>query len=143
LHGRTTPKSDTRAETEVRKILEDLGRFHHTFESQVPIKTRFSPRTFIVDFLLDEDTVIEVHADHKAKWNTKTRRDKDAAKRECLLAERYFVIDIIGTDRQIARQANIIRNAILDSYKYNLDYTRIDLSTEDGIPVISHDSSEV
>jgi very-short-patch-repair endonuclease len=116
--------SDTTPEMAVRQILEGLPAPLNSFISQAPIKTRYSIHTFIIDFKVANQIVIEVHGDHSAKWHTKSRQAKDEAKTNCLLEEGYQVLDIFGTKRQIEKMRDNIAYWIqnvttnLDSYTY-------------------------
>jgi very-short-patch-repair endonuclease len=133
------PKADTSAEMEVRKILEGITEFKMIITSQQPIKTRYSPRTFIVDFMVGSNIVCEVHGDHRAKWFGKTRRAKDASKTNCLIAEGYNVIDIIGSASQIRKHAMAIHNWLKALMPYYHKYTLIDASTLKNSVAVNHD----
>jgi len=94
---RKVPTEDTAPERAMRRILEELGV---SFVSQEPIKTKFSIHTFKVDFLVRRQIVIEVKGRY---WRRKQRRrDKDEAKKNCLEAEGYTVLEF--WDDEVLRQ---------------------------------------
>ena len=119
--------ADTAAETEMRWILEGAYFAGKGIESQVAIKTRFRDYPFIADFLLGGKYIIEVHANHTAKWHTHRRESKDHTKLECLLAESWPVFDVIGSAAQIKKYQEEIKEALLEHITYNRKYTLLDL----------------
>lgn len=130
--------SDTTPEMAVRAILESLPAPLNSFISQAPIKTRFSIYTFIIDFKVASRLVIEVHGDHKAKWHTKKRQEKDETKTNCLIASFYQVIDIFGTKRQIEKMRDNIAYWINLVHVSNFQYTYLECSKKDNKLYVGH-----
>jgi very-short-patch-repair endonuclease len=92
----------------MRRILEQL---HVPFISQEPIKTQFSIFTFIVDFLVQRRIVIEVKGRY---WRRKQRRrDKDEAKKHCLEAEGFRVLEF--WDDEVFKQPDSVRQTVKEA----------------------------
>lgn len=120
-------RADTAAETEMRWILESSYFAGKGIKSQVAVKTRFRNYPFIIDFLLGDRWIVEVHGDHVAKWHTHGRENKEHTKLECLLAERYPVFDVIGSAAQIKKYQEQIKDALVEHIHLNREYTLLDL----------------
>lgn len=120
-------RADTAAEIEMRWILESSCFAGKGIHSQVAIKTRFRNYPFIVDFLLGDKYIIEVHGNHVAKWHTHGRENKEHTKLECLLAENHSVFDVIGSAAQIKKYQEQIKEGLLEHITYNRQYTLLDL----------------
>jgi very-short-patch-repair endonuclease len=99
------PKSDTKPEMAMRRILEHL---RVSFKSQVPIKTRFREWPFIVDFLVENRLVIEVQGVY---WHSKKRRsEKDEIKRNCLIETGYQFLEF--TDEELKKDPESVETFV-------------------------------
>ena len=106
---REVPKEDTAPERAMRRILEDLRL---SFISQEPIKTRFSIHRARVDFIVERFLVIRVHGRY---WHTKKRRaNKDQAQKQCLQAEKLWVLDF--SDEQVLKHRDLVTAVVSGFY---------------------------
>jgi very-short-patch-repair endonuclease len=104
--GRVIPTSDTKPEMTVRKILEELSKeYNFSFKSQqmVPIKCRKFP--YIVDFMVNDNKIIEVMG-RTFHDRTKRQREKVSAKLDHLKEEGYDVL--IVWDDEIKRKKDLL-----------------------------------
>ena len=90
------------------------------FFSQVPVKTQFSPYTFLCDFVLPNpnrnkpDLVLEIDGGlHRKTWRGKPalrRMAKDEAKTACLEGSGYTVLRV--TDVEMKKNPSAVIEAI-------------------------------
>ena len=110
------PKSSgTSGEIAAMKAMQEAGI---SYRSQAPIKTKFSPYTFLCDFLLlnpdrnKPDLILEIDGGlHFKTWKGKPavrRMAKDEVRNECLRAEGYRVLRIRDTTVK-AEPENVIQ----------------------------------
>jgi very-short-patch-repair endonuclease len=106
---RNVPKEDTKPELAMRRILEDSKL---SFVSQEPIKTRFSIHSARVDFIVERFLIVRVHGRY---WHSRKRpANKDAAQKECLKAEKYWVLDF--SDEQVLKHRELVSAVISGFY---------------------------
>lgn len=135
-------QADTAAETEMRWILEGAFFAGKGITSQVTVKTRFRHYPFIIDFMLGDKWLIEVHANHTAKWHTHTRENKEHTKTECLLAEGWPLFEVKGTASQIKKYQEEIKDALMEHITFSRKYTYMDLDVYGLNGWITHEKPE-
>lgn len=97
----------TTGELALAKTLQDAGIEYRT---QVPVETRFHPWPFVVDFMIGRRLIVEVQGGlHYRTWGgrpAKNRMKKDAARKACLEAEGYKVLEF--TDKDIKQRPGTV-----------------------------------